>query len=102
MRLLLDSHFHSVLYYNASIWLTPGIGHDMKQNILSISANAQRTCLKHDGHDISFESLHKIHETFTPKQIVMYQIALSLQKTVSILVSVVRCLSTLVNESLLK
>ena len=69
MRLLCDSHFYSVLYYNLSIWLTPGISHDMKQNLLSISANALRTCLRHYGHDVSFESLHKIHEKSTQSKL---------------------------------
>ena len=34
MRILLDSHFYSVLYYNAAIWLTPSINSDLKQNLM--------------------------------------------------------------------
>ena len=62
MRILLDSHFYSVLYYNANVWLTPNLSSDMKQNLLSISATALRSCLMHEGFDISFENLHKTHK----------------------------------------
>ena len=48
MRILLDSHFYSVLYYNAVIWLTPSLSSDVKQNLLSISANVLRNCLMHN------------------------------------------------------
>ena len=40
IRTLLDSNFYSVLYYNAVIWLTPNLSSDLKQSLLSISANA--------------------------------------------------------------
>ena len=80
MRLLLDSHFYSILYYNAIVWLTPSLSSDLKQNLLSISASALRTCLSHDGFDISFENLHKTHKKCTPIQISYYQLALSLYK----------------------
>ena len=40
MRLLLDSNFYSILYYNAVSWLTPEISAVMKQALLSISVNA--------------------------------------------------------------
>ena len=45
MRALLDSNFYSVLYYNSVIWLTPEISSVMKQSLLSISANAMRSCI---------------------------------------------------------
>ena len=63
MRRLLDSHFYSVLFYNANIWLTPSLS----------SANALRSCLMHEGFDISFERLHVIHKKCTPSQISLYQ-----------------------------
>ena len=65
MRTLLDSHFYSVLYYNSNIWLTPSLSPDMKQNLLSISATALRSCLMHKGFDISFENLHKTHKMYS-------------------------------------
>ena len=45
MRLLLDSQFYSVLFYNSVIWLTPELNAPMKQNLLSISASALRICV---------------------------------------------------------
>ena len=62
MRTLLDSYFYSVLYYNSVIWLTPELNLQIKQSLLSVSANALRSCLRHDGSDVlSFEMLHKTH-----------------------------------------
>ena len=66
MRMLLDSHFYSVLYYNANVWLTPSLASNLKQNLPSISACALRSCLMHEGFDISFENLHKIHKKCPP------------------------------------
>ena len=83
MRVLLDAHFYSVLYYNASIWLTPSLSPDLKQSLLSVSANALRSCLTHAGFDISFDNLHKIHKKCTPTQIMYYQLALNLHKTLN-------------------
>ena len=46
MRSLLDAYFYSRLYYNSIIWLTPSLSADCRQKLLSICANALRTCLK--------------------------------------------------------
>ena len=81
MRLLLDSNFYSVLYYNASIWLTPSLDSSSKQSLLSLSANALRSCLMHDGFDVLFDKLHVIHKKSVPCQIMYYQLALSLHRT---------------------
>ena len=83
MRTLLDSNFYSILYYNAVIWLTPRLSPNLKQNLLSISANALRSCIKHAGFDISFENIHKIHNKCTPNQIMLYQTALNLHKVIN-------------------
>ena len=37
----------------------------------------------HDGFDVSFEKLHVTHKKCTPSQIMHYQLALSLHKTLS-------------------
>ena len=58
MRLLLDSHVYSVLYYNANVWLTPSLASSLKQNSLSFLACALRSCLMHEGFDISFDKMH--------------------------------------------
>ena len=81
MRMLLDANFYSVLYYNASIWLTPSLDSVSKQSLLSLSATALRSCLMHDGFDISFEKIHLTHKKCTPVKIMYYQLSLSLHKT---------------------
>ena len=67
MRTLLDANFYSILYYNAVIWLTSSLGSDLRQSLFSIMANALRTCLRHDGFDISFEFIHRVNKKKYPK-----------------------------------
>ena len=83
MRVLLDSQFYSVLYYNSVVWLTSDLNSPMKQNLLLISANALHTCLMRANYDVSFESLHKNCKKCTPKQITLYQSSLKLFKTLN-------------------
>ena len=83
MRLLLDSHFYSILYYNAGIWLTPELSAVMKQSLLSISANALRSCMMSFNCDVSFETIHKKCRKCTPAQIMYYQMPLQLHKTLN-------------------
>ena len=83
MRVLLDSQFYSILYYNSVIWLTTELSAPMKQNLLSISANALRTCLTRYNYDVSFENLHLNCKKCTPKQITLYQSSLKLFKTLN-------------------
>ena len=80
MKILLDSKFYSILYYNAVIWLTPSISAAMKQSLMSISANALRSCTPINFDEISFERIHLLCKKSTPKQIMLYQAALKLYK----------------------
>ena len=82
MRALLDANFFSILYYNSVVWLTPNLCPEMKQSLLSISANALRTCLNL-SYDLSFENVHKLSKKCTPKQIMLYQISLKLHKVLN-------------------
>ena len=41
------------------------------------------TCLVHEGFDVSFENIHKNHKKCTPKQIMLYQIAINLHKVIN-------------------
>ena len=82
MRVLLDANFYSILYYNAVVWLTPSLNPVMKQSLLSVSANALRSCLNLN-YDVSFENVHKISKKCTPKQIMLYQISLKLYKVLN-------------------
>ena len=78
-----DSYFYSTLYYNAVILLTPEISFTMKQCLLSISANALRSCMLFNNSEISFECIHYVCKKCTPKQITLYQISLKLHKTIN-------------------
>ena len=83
MRALLDSNFYSILYYNSVIWLTPDISSIMKQSLLSVSANALRSCMLTNCNEISFERIHMKCKKSTPKQIALYQMSLKLHKTIN-------------------
>ena len=37
----------------------------------------------HGGFDISFENIHKVHMKCTPKQIMLYQIAINLHRVIN-------------------
>ena len=65
------------------IWLQPEIGPVMKQRLLSISAWALRSCLSNPNNVISFEKIHEINKKCTPSQIMSYQSALNLHRTVN-------------------
>ena len=64
------------------MWLTPNLSPEMKQSLLSISANALRTCLNL-SYDLSFENVHKQSGKCTPKQIMLYQISLKVHKVLN-------------------
>ena len=83
MRLLLDSNFYSILYYNAIIWLTPELKSQSKHDLLAISANALRTCLSVTSGEISFQNIHKNLCKCTPEQIMYYQLSLNAYKTLN-------------------
>ena len=83
MQTLLDANFYSILYYNSVVWLTVELKSSLKQSLLSISANALRTCLMHSNNKISFERLHAIVKKCTPSQIMLYQSALHLHKVLN-------------------
>ena len=54
-----------------------------RQNLLSISSNALRTCLSRYHFDVSFENLHRNCKKSTPKQIALYLSSLKLHKIVN-------------------
>ena len=80
---ILDSYFYSVLYYNAAIWLTPELSSSIKQALLSISANALRSCMMSYCSEVSFLRIHLLCKKCTPTQIASYQLSLLLHKSIS-------------------
>ena len=65
------------------LWLTPEQSSVMKQLLLSISANALRSCMLSNCNEISFVNIHKMCKKCTPTQIMAYQSAIHLHKTLS-------------------
>ena len=84
MRTLLDSNVYSILYYNASIWLSPDLSAACKHDLLAVSSLALRSCLGNQNCDISFVNLHKNNKKCTPAQIMLYQLAINLFKMVNL------------------
>ena len=73
----------ATVYYNAVLWLTPELSSIMKQSLLSISANALRSCMLSNCNEILFVNIHKMCKKCTPTQIMSYQSAINLHKTLS-------------------
>ena len=65
------------------LWLTPSLSSASKQTILSLSANALRSCMMTNSSEISFENIHKMCKKCTPSQIMSYQTSLQLHKTIN-------------------
>ena len=81
MKSLLTSNFYSILYYNSQIWLSPTLCRELKQHIMSTSANALRSCISLPNPFISFEAIHKHFKQSLPFQVGLYGISILLYKT---------------------
>ena len=55
----------------------------MKQALLSVSANALRSCMMSQCFEISFIKIHSLCHKCTPTQIASYQLSLQLHKTLT-------------------
>ena len=75
---LLTSNFYSILYYNSEIWNTPALNNKLKQNLLSASASALKTCTPSYHRFMSFQELHQINNRATPTAMSLYKHALLL------------------------
>ena len=80
MKMLLTSNYYSSLYYNSEIWLSIHLKHELKQSLLSASANAIRSCIPLKNRFISFEAIHKECNQFTPTQVGYYKLSILLHK----------------------
>ena len=77
---LLTSNFYSVLYYNSEIWHLLTLNPQLKQKLLSASANALKVCLTQLPINTSFETIHILAKRATPNQMSDYKHALQLYK----------------------
>jgi hypothetical protein len=78
IKILLDSFFYSVLFYNSEIWLLPSLNQCQKLLLLSTSVNALRSCYRHPTPYVSFDLLHKHNHKSTPVHYSKYQLSLLL------------------------
>ena len=83
MRTLLISIYYSILYYNSEIWLGPHLLSNSKQQLLSASAKAIRSCMPLPNPFISFELVHKNCKFSTPTQVGLFKLSLLLYKTLN-------------------
>ena len=65
---LLTSNYYSILFYNSEIWHIPSLKPQIKQLLLSASANSLKVSMVSPDPAISFINLHKNCERATPNQ----------------------------------
>ena len=87
IKILLNTHFYPVLYYNSEIWLTPYLQAGPRQQLLAASANALRSCLNYLNPYISYEKIHLAFKKSTPDQMALYIISLLLYKSINMTIS---------------
>ena len=73
---LLTSNYFSVLYYNRKIWHLPTLSPQLKQKLMSASANAIKLCLSSLPINTSYEEIHRLAKRGTPTQMSAYKHAL--------------------------
>ena len=77
---LLTSNFYSILYYNSEVWHIPNLKPEIKQHLLSASANALKLAQLQPDRMESFLNIHSIAERATPEKILLYKHAILLHK----------------------
>ena len=77
---IITSCNYSVLYYNAEIWLLPGLSPQSKQKLLSASASPLKLMSWNCDSMLSYEKLHYVNQRATPEQMIVYKHAILLHK----------------------
>ena len=80
---IITSNFFSILYYNSEIWHLPSLKTNVKQKLLSASANAIKMCMKWCTNDTSFIRIHEMNQRSTPEKYLLYKHALTLHKLIN-------------------
>ena len=70
---IITSNFYSVFYYNSEIWHLQSLKSNLKQKLLSTSAKAIKSCVKHCTNDISFIRIHEMYKRATPDNYLLYK-----------------------------
>ena len=77
---LVTSNIFSILFYNSEIWHLTSLKGTLKQNLLSCSATAIKSCVKYCTRDVSYQDLQKTYNRATPEKFLLYKTALNLFK----------------------
>ena len=82
IKTLVTANFISILYYNLEIWHLPTLSPQLKQTLLSASANALKLCLDNLEPMTSFVNIHTLAGCATPDKYCTYKHTLSAPKNV--------------------
>ena len=77
---LITSNYFSVLYYNSEIWHLPTLNPEIKQHLLSSSANALKIAQRHPDRMESFINIHNTLKRATPHNLMVFKHAVLLHK----------------------
>ena len=77
---LLTANFYSILFYNSEVWHIPKLKPELKQIILSCSANALKLSQRQPDIYESFINVHKSCKRALPEKMLMYKHAILLHK----------------------
>ena len=80
LKQLLTSNYYSVLFYNSEIWHLPTLGPQLKQKLLSASANAIKLCITKLPPNTSHDAIHKLAKRGTQVQMSIFKHAIQLHK----------------------
>jgi hypothetical protein len=80
IKIVLDSYFYLVLYYNSEIWMLPALKLNLRQQLLSASSFALRICSTQPNPHISFIDLHKHNSESMAEHYSQYKLSLLLFK----------------------
>ena len=75
---LISSNFYSVLYYNIEVYHLPTIKPEIKQHLLSASANALKIAQCHPDWMESFIDMHMNLKRATPNKLLLFKHAVLL------------------------
>ena len=77
---LITTNFFSILYYNSEVWHLPTLKPEIKQHLLSASANALKLAQHYPDRMESFINVHKSVKRATPEKILLFKHAVLLHK----------------------
>ena len=67
---------YGILYYNSEVWQLRTLNQSLKNQLLSVSAKAIKTCFKNlDYWLLSYKDLHQIAGRATPERLMSYKLS---------------------------